>query len=203
MRILSIFLSLISYGLLAQHTISLVPNNIERGTIYLSNKKTVEGKIIVPLLANQKRINYRYDGKKHRVQSTNIDSIVFDSKATLLFTSTEFYNKRKQDSKKVKRAEWLRKIVSGDLSIYETTYIEHRREYTNIVTHYFFKRKNETLPTLIAIKTNEPFPTADHRLFRINLEKYFSNEEDFLALIKRKEFGLNELHLIAKEYNGM
>lgn len=188
----------------AQNTISLTQKNIDRGIIYKRDKTQIEGKITTPLSAYQKKIKIRNNGENLSLQSIEIDSIVYNENpnAAIIFTPTEYYAKRKNNDKKTQKHQWLRKITNGKLTLYETAYIEHRKEYSKSTTLYFLKRKNEKFPTLIGTKINEPLPTSQERDFRKNLQKYFADEPHFLTLITQKEYSLDEISLICKTYNS-
>lgn len=202
MKICTLSFILVSQLFLGQNIISISGKNIDRGVIYKTDKTLMEGKITTPLSAFQKQIKVRNSGKNLKIKSEEIDSIVFDSdKNTIIFSATEFFPKRKSTEKKLNRPQWLQKITSGKMELYQTTYIEHRKENDKSTTLYFLKRKNEKFPTLIGAKINEPFPQSGERDFKNNIEKYFSDEPNFLNLIKEKEFSLSEIRLICKEYN--
>lgn len=203
MKTITLSLLLASNIFLGQNLIGIVQKNINRGIIYKNDHTTIEGKITTPLSAYQKYIKIRSAGENLNIESKEIDSIVYNEypNTAILFTSTVYYPKRKSTHKKIKRKEWIKKIIHGKLSLYETTYIEHRKEYSKSNTYYFLKRDNENYPTLIGTRTNEPFPNTNERAFKNNIEKYFSDEPDFLKQIKQKEYSLNELRLICKEYN--
>lgn len=204
MRIVSILMLLIANTLSAQDIISITSHNISRGVIHKKDKTTIEGKITTPISAYQKKIRVRTAGKTERIKSTEIDSIVYDENSTdiLVFTSTEYYRKNKSADKKVRRPQWLRRTVNGKIKLYETTYINHKREHTESSSYYFIQRENEKYPTLIGVQFREPFPVSNGRSFRINLEKYFANDPDFLKLIEEKEYSMQELVLICRAYNN-
>lgn len=203
MKITSILFLLIGNLYFTQNVISLTHKNINRGIIYKNDKTQIEGKITTPLSAYQKKIKIRDNGKNLSIKSIEIDSIIYNENVntTLIFTPTEYFAKRKSNDKKTQKHQWLKKNIKGKLSLYETTYIEHRKEHNKSITLYFLKRKSENFPTLIGTKINEPFPQSGERDFRNNIEKYFSDEPNFLNLIKEKEYSLDEISLICKEYN--
>ncbi|MDO4228411.1 MAG: hypothetical protein Q4C98_01225 [Capnocytophaga sp.] len=203
MKFIQISLVLASFSLFSQSFIDLSIKNIERGTIYKSDKTQIEGKITSPLSPQQGNIKIRTSGKNIKTKSHEIDSIVFDNQAKTTIIYSPTISLSNYNNIKNKKPEWLEVVIKGEFLLYKNTYLEHRKEYSKSTTQYYLKRKNEPFPALIGVKTNEPIPSTNDRSFNKNLEKYFSDQPEILQKIKEKEYNLNEMHLLVNKYNEL